>query len=286
MCFSPDGRVVCTGDYQTSRLQFWEAGTGRKVQEVEDAVGGRTWSLQWLTDMKGGSRLIRASDFQERGPGVSTWRITSTAALLSGRPESCMPSEALREGPVLSLVASANGERLAYLAGDWTVSASRLVTSRGEALAETNVLSEKMPFAVQGLALTADGGRLVVGCGPTLSLLDVRTGQTIRQFHHDGERHFEFLALSTDERWLAARSSSALGVEIYDFNTGELRYRLPDREGTVYWLAWQPGAPRLAVARDNGALGIWDLAKVEQQLAGLELVRTTTTVSLGPAIKP
>jgi len=60
-------------------------------------------------------------------------------------------------------------------------------------------------------------------------------------------------------------------VDIHDFATGELRYSLPDREGTVYWLAWHPKEPRLAIARDNGDIAIWDLAKIDRQLTELGL---------------
>jgi hypothetical protein len=60
-------------------------------------------------------------------------------------------------------------------------------------------------------------------------------------------------------------------VDIHDFATGELRYTLPDREGTVYWLAWQPKEPRLAIARDNGDIALWDLAKIDRQLEELGL---------------
>src|SRR5262249_9636132 len=36
ICFSPDGRVICTGDYETSVMQFWQAESGRKLMEVKD----------------------------------------------------------------------------------------------------------------------------------------------------------------------------------------------------------------------------------------------------------
>jgi hypothetical protein len=44
------------------------------------------------------------------------------------------------------------------------------------------------------------------------------------------------IVLSHTGRWLALCSPSMRGVDIYNFATGELRYTLPDREGTVYWL--------------------------------------------------
>ena len=70
---------------------------------------------------------------------------------------------------------------------------------------------------------------------------------------------------------LGVCSPSMRGVDIYDFATGEMRYTLPDREGTVYWLAWHPKEPRLAIARDNGDIALWDLAKIDRQLTDLGL---------------
>ena len=69
----------------------------------------------------------------------------------------------------------------------------------------------------------------------------------------------------------ASFSVNAAGTLFHDFATGELRYTLPDREGTVYWLAWHPKEARLAVARDNGDIAIWDLAKIDRQLTDLGL---------------
>jgi WD40 repeat protein len=80
------------------------------------------------------------------------------------------------------------------------------------------------------------------------------------------------LALSCEGRWLAVSSESLRGVDIFDFNAGKLLYSLPERPGSVYWLAWDPSdEPRLAIACDNGDISIWDLAKIDQQLADLGL---------------
>lgn len=80
------------------------------------------------------------------------------------------------------------------------------------------------------------------------------------------------LALSPDGRWLSISSQTRRGVEIYDFTAGKIRYTLPEREGTVYWLAWDPSDEgRLAVARHNGDIALWDLSKIDQRLTDLGL---------------
>lgn len=47
---------------------------------------------------------------------------------------------------------------------------------------------------------------------------------------------------------------------------------LPEGKGAVSWLAWDPSdESRLAIARDNGDIPIWNLAHIDQALAELGL---------------
>jgi WD40 repeat protein len=62
-----------------------------------------------------------------------------------------------------------------------------------------------------------------------------------------------------------------MGVDIWDSKTGTSLYSLPDEAGTVYWLAWSPDSRRLAVARDNGHIAIWNLDTAGHILAKLGL---------------
>jgi len=114
------------------------------------------------------------------------------------------------------------------------------------------------------LALLTTGNRVAV--------FDAATGALSRTFAVAGSStEGRQIVLSHTGRWLAVTSPSKRGVDIHDFATGELRYSLPDREGTVYWLAWHPKEPRLAIARDNGDIALWDLAKIDRQLTELGL---------------
>ena len=60
-------------------------------------------------------------------------------------------------------------------------------------------------------------------------------------------------------------------MDIWDPKSGARLYSLPDEAGTVYWLAWSADSRRVAVARDNGNIAIWDLNIVGQILAKLGL---------------
>ena len=127
--------------------------------------------------------------------------------------------------------------------------------------------------SVQPLAFSPDGGSLAfLTTGNRVAVFDAATGELRRTFAVAGpSTGGRQMVLSHTGRWLAIASSSKRGVDIHDFATGELRYTLPDREGTVYWLAWHPMEPRLAIARDNGDIALWDLAKIDRQLSELGL---------------
>jgi WD40 repeat protein len=72
--------------------------------------------------------------------------------------------------------------------------------------------------------------------------------------------------ISPNGRWLAIVATTKRAVEIYDFEKGELLYTLQGQESAVWWLAWHPSEPRLAVSRDNGGIAIWDLSRIDRQL--------------------
>ena len=117
-----------------------------------------------------------------------------------------------------------------------------------------------------------------------VAVFDAATGELRRSFAVAGSSaEGRQIVLSHTGRWLAVTSPSKRGVDIHDFATGELRYSLPDREGTVYWLAWHPKEPRLAIARDNGDIALWDLAKIDRQLTELGLGFAAELVDAQPA---
>jgi WD40 repeat protein len=280
ICFSPDGRVVCTGDYDSPTIQFWDVESGKKLMEVKDTLESGTWSLLWLPDPKIGSRLIRGS----RGSGpdsvVSMWKLASSDALLASRPGACELLNSIpQEGMVCGLVVSPDQKRMVYRVND-TDKPGKLLSAEVSAPQQRNELPYEPRFMMQGVAFTSDSGHVaMVTKENTVIIVDLEAERVVRTFDC-GHSFSDKLVISSDGRWLALESGSFLGVDIYDFNAGKLLYSLPDREGTVYWIAWQPGSARLAVARDNGAIEIWDMNRIDNQLEqlglGLESKSSTT----------
>jgi WD40 repeat protein len=92
--------------------------------------------------------------------------------------------------------------------------------------------------------------------------------------------------MSPDGSKYARARASALGVDLWDLKTGRLLYSLPDQEGTLWRLAWSPDSRRLALARSNGDIPIWNLIEVERVLAKLGLDAGEPPVPRDPAPRP
>jgi WD40 repeat protein len=130
--------------------------------------------------------------------------------------------------------------------------------------------------SVQCATFTPDGRQLLMmNRSREVVTLDVATGNKVSSFQTSKAKNaqaFDYMiCLCPDGSKLAISSESERGVDIWDYKTGTRLYSLPDEAGTVYWLAWSPDSRRVAIARDNGKIAIWDLDTVGQILAKLGL---------------
>ena len=69
-----------------------------------------------------------------------------------------------------------------------------------------------------------------------------------------------------------------VGTEVWDMQTGELLFRLPEEHGIVWSLSWNPDKSRwnrgeklLAVGTSDGGLFLWDIGKVRAELDRMRL---------------
>ena len=61
------------------------------------------------------------------------------------------------------------------------------------------------------------------------------------------------------------------GVNVHDLASGRRLYSLPDDPGSIWWLAWHPNGQRLAVARSDGDISLWNLTAVQAEMARVGL---------------
>jgi len=273
--FSPDGLLLATAYFDTPLVDLWDAHTGRHLRQLDSPTlgGGITWSLRFLHDGEGGWHLAQGGTVQnrERG-GLEIWHLKSTRAVLEDEPEAValLGQRGGRE-TAASLIAGSGARPLTYVENPYRTNAlavlldpsgkkGRLVIgpTRGS-IQSVGRLAH--PPAVAVLTLAAE-----------IAIHDTETGRLLRSIPLAAtDNPDRLMALHPAGRWVAASSASNRGVDVHDLATGERTHSLPDREGTVYWLAWHPTEPRLAIARDNGDIAIWDLAKIDRQLEELGL---------------
>jgi serine/threonine protein kinase/WD40 repeat protein len=268
VAFSPNGKLVATGDWDTPLVQLWDAESGRQLLLLTNATWPQTWTLQFLPDSERGLLLVRGSD------GVAVWQIESTREVVDRGTGGVrfVGSRWLKMGT--GVVPSPDGKRFAFMSEESMILQDFLGEKPSLTLAPNTSAG-----SVQPVAFTPDERSVVLlTTGNRVAVFDAATGELRRTFAVTGSSTGgRQIVLDHTGRWLAVTSASVRGVDIYDFGTGELRYTLPDREGTVYWLAWHPKELRLAIARDNGDIAIWDLAKIDRQL---------TVLGLGFALAP
>ena len=76
-------------------------------------------------------------------------------------------------------------------------------------------------------------------------------------------------ALSPDGAWLAVGGAKA--VTVWDLNTHELLFALPEERGTIWSMAWSPDKSLLAVGSSHGGLAIWNVPRIKSELSRIGL---------------
>ena len=285
VCYSPDGKWLATGDYDSDFIRIWDAQSGKESLELGTNNAGLTFSVEFSPD----GRWLAAAGEQ----GVRLW------AMQTGLPETGVPelsAKMVKPFPerAMSLTFAPDSRSLAFFslsnlyiwhldtsAGPQAVdlgSAASVQSATLPYLWHFDWLSQQHPVAsgivnsVQNTAFTPDGQKILT-VGPTgeIMTLDVSSGEQISSFRVGAQTRPRNLALSPDGSVLALASASEPSVDLWNPKTGQLLYSLTEHSGTVSWLAWSPDSRRIAVTRDDGKISIWDLQRVNQILtqAGL-----------------
>lgn len=122
-----------------------------------------------------------------------------------------------------------------------------------------------------GLAFFPDGHQLTfISVQGEAEVWDVV--QNTRSFRLGGPKQFNapHIALSPDGNWLAGLSLSDV-VNIWDTRQRKDLFSFRPEGSSVWSLAWTPEGSRLAVGLADGRLAIWDIAKINAELASVGL---------------
>ena len=105
---------------------------------------------------------------------------------------------------------------------------------------------------------------------------DLATGKQTYRFPlnvgQDGQsRSNAQICMNPNGRWLAITTIDRRSVEIWDVESRQQVVRLPSDSGVIWRTSWSSDGSRLAVARSNGQLSIWNLPEMHRQLGTIGL---------------
>ena len=97
---------------------------------------------------------------------------------------------------------------------------------------------------------------------------DTRTARRVSSFGRASK--LAAPAASPDGQWLATEADP-LTVSLWSSKPGTQVFSLPQESGTIWSLAWSPDGERLAVGLADGGLAIWNVRRIQAQLAQIGL---------------
>jgi serine/threonine protein kinase/WD40 repeat protein len=276
---SPDGQYLAAGDADTKWISVWDANTGKPLSGLGTNTVGWNWSTQFSPD---GRYFLTAGGGYEYNEGIDLWTIQSNG---TGDPQGNLRANLSRHLSInsCSLVIAPDSRHVAFVDNPGEHNPIKLV---GYHLYIWDLASNGAPRVVandfvpagQSESFTPDSKRLIyTSSNREVVTLDVATGSELSRFRTldpgqlRNSSDFPNLTLSPDGTRLAMISVSSLGVDLWDPVSGKLIFSLPEQSNAVCWLTWAPDSRRLAVARSDGSIAIWNLTQIDRNLAKLGL---------------
>jgi WD40 repeat protein len=259
--YSPNGKWLAIGYWTKQLVSILDARTGQRLLELGTNGPGRTWSLQFSHDG-------RYFAVPTEPLGLRIWSIQPGGIGEAVREPDLRQIESWQgdtHWTKMGLEFAPDSRSLAYWSGD-------LWVWDFEKSPQPRVVAPAIEFVEECLSFTPDGHTLLAMSNHVIVAVDVASGkQVLRHDPNDVEPDSAGLSLSPDGSKLAVNSATRSALNIRDPKSGKLLYALPAEPGWRLWFVWSPDSRRIAVARDNGNIAIWDIETVDQILAQLGL---------------
>jgi WD40 repeat protein len=266
VAFRPDGKVLATGD-EAGGVRLWRVGTWQELAAVRHDLGSQIWAVGFSPD---GGHFAACGE-----RGLAVWRVQQGAP---DRPLACSLSATpvvrqISRHDARALCFSPDSKLLAWgegpIGGKQVLHLWDLTTSR-----ECSPPPARIGWLIHGLVFYPDSKQLsVVTPEGASAAWDLSTGR--RTFCLGPEKApvntvpQSVVALSSDGSWFAA--SRGRNVTVWDTQTRQLLFALPEERSMPWSLAWDPSRDLLAVGTADGGLVLWSIPEVRRQLAELNL---------------
>jgi WD40 repeat protein len=262
VAFSPDGRMLATGDW-AGGLKLWDVDTLQERFTLNHSLGFVS-CIQFSAD---GKYLVAGG-----GQGLAVWRIKVPVEGLLNTPSVRFEPVAQVPGKRSQyLRLSADSKRVAWVSFEkqfnlqlWDLENGRDVSFPAPGLLDPWEGLAFHPDSKQ-VAFISDHDRLA-------EFWDIHSGQRTITLGLPGayanpESH---IALSPDGRLFAANPAGT-SATVWDTQTRQRLFTLPDERSSIWHLEWDPSGQRLAVSMADGGLAIWNLPPIHAHLAQLGL---------------
>ncbi|MEL7333659.1 MAG: NB-ARC domain-containing protein, partial [Cyanobacteria bacterium J06560_2] len=247
MAFSPDGKVLATGD-TNSEIWLWEtslpATSGDIKSHISTFQGHQNWvcSVAFSPD---GTQLVSGGADRM----IKVWDVATGE---------CLQTLEGHSNWVMSVAFSPNGEQLISGSADRTIKLWDVAT--GSCLQTL----EGHRHGVWSVAFSPDGKNFVSGSADrTIKRWDVATGECLQTVV--GHEHGVWtVAFSPDGRSLASGSADQT-VRVWDVETGECQQTLTGHSNWVWMVAFSPDGRSLASGSADQTVRVWNIADNAQQ---------------------
>lgn len=284
--FSPDGRLVVTGD-ANSTLRIWTIASPSgpislrlpprsstdPITNVSFSPDGRLIATTrahelevWTAPERSSLATLQRREGQVYGAGFSPdGKLVVTGSDSTARLWNLDDHSSKRlpvRGPVLAVTYSPDGKLLLTGGADGQV---RLWDSR---LRPVHMLPESADTPVLAVSFSPDGKRfLVARANGVTRIVDTGTGKALATLG-SGDGSVNGVAFSPDGKLVATASSSGI-ARLWDSHSGDLVAKLVGPAGfALDGVAFSPDGKLVVTARADGTAVVWD-ARTDKQLVTL-----------------
>ncbi len=273
LAFSPDGKLLASGDYTTEQVQIWSTESRKPLLTLGKAQSGDTWSCVFSPD---GRYLFAAGD------PVRGWELVPKSGASGDGGLACDFRQIFSaKGFSQTLVFDPDSREVIYH-GDYQEGGETRAGVSMKSLdkdGEPTVLFPLGGGSTQDLGMVPNSSALAFlnHVDRKLSFYNRQTRQVTRTISTrlpgdtSSSSHVSNFKFSPDGTRVAVVNASARGVSVFDVASGQPLYTLPEDFGAIWWLTWDATGRRLAISRADGDIAIWDTEQVARALVELGL---------------